>query len=82
MEDSKVAVLFEHLESQLSAIAEGVITVNEKLDSHISENRSDLKTVLRRFDENSAEHRQNKQEHQLMMQVIKELCSVPYCIYS
>ena len=73
MEDSKVAVLPEHLESRLSAIAEGVITVNEKLDAHIEENRRDFNTISKRLDENSAEHRQNKQEHQLMVQMIKEL---------
>ncbi|HAZ21841.1 MAG TPA: hypothetical protein DHD79_06775 [Firmicutes bacterium] len=32
-----------------------------------------IKIILRRFDENSAEHRQNMQEHHLMMQMIKEL---------
>jgi len=73
VEDSKVAVLPEHLESRLSAIAEGVITVNEKLDAHIEENRRDFNTISKRLDENSAEHRQNKQEHQLMVQMIKEL---------
>mgnify|MGYP001021154779 CR=1 FL=1 len=73
MEDSKVAMLLENLESQLSAIAEGVIMVNEKLDAHIEENRRDFKIIFERLDENSIEHRQNKQEHQLMMQMIKEL---------
>ena len=61
MEDSKVAMLLEHLESQISAIAKGVIMVNEKLDANIEENRRDFKIIFSKFDE-------NRQEHKLMLQ--------------
>lgn len=66
MEDSKVAVLLEDIRSQFRVFGEGLQMINEKvdkidqkLDTHIEENR-------RQFD-------QNRQDHLLMMQMIKEL---------
>jgi hypothetical protein len=66
MEDSKVAILLEDIRSQFRVFGEGLQMLNEKvdkidqkIDTHIEENR-------RQFD-------QNRQEHQLMMQMIKEL---------
>lgn len=66
MEDSKVAVILEDIRAQFKVFGEGLQTLNEKvdkidqkLDAHTEENR-------RQFD-------QNQQEHQLMMQMIKEL---------
>lgn len=73
MDDNKVAVLLEDLRAQFRTFGEGLQLVNDnierveqkvdqlgqKLDTHINENRRDFET--------------NHQEHQQLMQIIKEL---------
>ncbi len=73
MDDNKVAVLLEDLMSQFRTFGEGLQLLNDKvdrvetkvdkidkkLDAHIGENRHDFET--------------NRQEHQQLMQMIKEL---------
>lgn len=66
MDGHQVAILLEDLKSQFRTFGEGLQLVNEKmdrveqkLDSHIEEDRK--------------ESYQNRQEHQQLMQMIKEL---------
>ncbi len=66
MDDNKVAVLLEDLMSQFRTFGEGLQLLNEKMDTHIEENRKELKAIQSSLD-------QNHQEHQQLMQMIKEL---------
>ena len=66
MEDGKVAVLLEDLMSQFRTFGEGLQLLNEKMDAHIEENRKEFKAIQTGLD-------QNRQEHQQLMQMIKEL---------
>jgi hypothetical protein len=66
MDDNKVAVLLEDLKAQFRTFGEGLQLLNDKvdrveqkLDTHIEKNRRDFGT--------------NRQEHQLLIQMIKEL---------
>jgi hypothetical protein len=73
MDDNKVAVLLEDLRAQFRTFGEGlqllndkvdrietkVDTIDQKLDTHIAENRRDFE--------------KNHQEHQQLMQMVKEL---------
>jgi hypothetical protein len=66
MDDNKVAVLLEDLRAQFRTFGEGLQLLNDKvdrveqkLDAHIGENRRDFGA--------------NRQEHQLLMQMVKEL---------
>jgi len=80
MEDSNVAVMLERLESQFRIFGEGLGFLTEKVDNldnkvdKLDKKVEGLELKLNtHISENRAEHRQNKQEHQLMMQVFKEL---------
>jgi septal ring factor EnvC (AmiA/AmiB activator) len=66
MVDNKVAILLEDVRSQFRTFGEGLQLLNEKMDTHIEENRKELKTIQNSLD-------QNRQEHQQLMQMIKEL---------
>lgn len=66
MDDDKVAVLLEDLMSQFRTFGEGLQLLNEKMDTHIEENRKEFRTIQNRLD-------QNLQEHQQLMQMVKEL---------
>jgi hypothetical protein len=66
MDDNKVAVVLEDLRAQFRTFGEGLQLVNDKidrldqkLDTHITENRREFET--------------NRQEHQQLIQMIKEL---------
>ncbi len=66
MDDNKVAVLLEDLMFQFRTFGEGLQLLNEKMDTHIEENRKELKAIQNSLD-------QNHQQHQQLMQMIKEL---------
>jgi hypothetical protein len=66
MEDSKVAVLLEDIKAQFHVFGEGLQMVNEKVDKGFQEMKEFREEVNTKFD-------QNHREHQLMMQMIKEL---------
>jgi hypothetical protein len=66
MDDNKVAILLEDLRAQFRTFGEGLQLLNDKVDrveqklnTHIEENRRNFGT--------------NRQEHQLLMQMVKEL---------
>ena len=66
MDDNKVAVLIEDLMAKFRTFGEGLQLLNDKVD--------DIKISL---DDHAAENRHefnnNRQEHQQLMQMIKEL---------
>ena len=63
MDDQKVAVLIEDLRAQFRAFGEGLQMLNEKMDREFSEIKNDLNNFKS----------ENRQEHQQLMQMIKEL---------
>jgi len=73
MDDSRVAVILERLESQFRIFGEGLGFLSEKVDKLDKKVESLEHKLDSSILENRAEHRQNKQEHQLMMQMIREL---------
>jgi C4-dicarboxylate-specific signal transduction histidine kinase len=66
MDDNKVAVLLVDLKAQFRTFGEGSQLLNGKMDTHIEEDRKEFKTIQNRLD-------QNLQEHQQLMQMIKEV---------
>jgi hypothetical protein len=66
MEDSKVAVLLEDIRAQFRVFGEGLQLLNEKVDRGFQEMKEFREEANAKFD-------QNYQQHQLMMQMIKEL---------
>lgn len=66
MDDNKVAVLLEDLQSQFRTFGEGLQLVNDKID------RMDQR--VERVEQKLDTHiEQNRQEHQQLMVMIKEL---------
>lgn len=70
MDDNKVTVLLEDLISKFNAFGEGLELLNEKVDKGFKELREEMNM---RFDGVDKRFEQNRQEHQQLMQMIKEL---------
>jgi DNA anti-recombination protein RmuC len=73
MDDNKVAVLLEDLKAQFRTFGEGLQLVNDKIDKmdHRIE-RVEQKLDIH-VEENRREFNLNRQEHQQLIQMIKEL---------
>ena len=70
MDDNKVSVLLEDLQSQFRTFGEGLQLINEKVDNgftSVNGRMDKLETRLDRFEAS------NRQEHLQLMQMIKEL---------
>ncbi|MGE5557805.1 MAG: hypothetical protein ACM3WV_04255 [Bacillota bacterium] len=73
MEDSKVAILLEDIKSQFKVFGEGLQMLNEKMDT-IDQKVNKLDQKVENIEiEMKNGFQKNQQEHQLMMQMIKEL---------
>ena len=70
MDDNKVAVLLEDLMSQFRTFGEGLQMLNEKMDTHIEENRKEFKAIQQELINLRVE---NRQEHQQLKQMIADL---------
>jgi archaellum component FlaC len=84
MEDNQVAVLLEGLPAQFRTFGEGLQMMNEKVDREFSEIKSDISglknevtnlkhEVINIKHEVSSFKTENHQEHQQLLQMIKEL---------
>jgi hypothetical protein len=73
MDDNKVAVLMEDLISQFRTFGEGLQLLNDKVD-RVETKVDNLDTKLdAHIEENSHNFEKNRQEHQQLMQMVKEL---------
>ena len=77
MDDNKVAVLLEDLRAQFRTFGEGLQMLNDKVDKGFQEVNSEitsLKTELIGVKADLSNFKaENRQEHQQLMQIIKEL---------
>ena len=77
MDDNKVAVLLEGLMSQFRTFGEGLQVLNDKVDNGFNSLNGRVDKLESRIDrlEGKLTHSQesNTQEHQQLMQMIKEL---------
>lgn len=73
MDDNKVAVLLENLQSQFRTFGKGLQLVNDKIDKMDPR----IERIEQKLDNHSEENRRNfesnHQEHQQLMQMIIEL---------
>ncbi|HBE79161.1 MAG TPA: hypothetical protein DDW65_15510 [Firmicutes bacterium] len=73
MDDNKVAVLLEDLMSQFRTFGEGLQPLNDKVD-RVETKVDNLDTKLdAHIEENRHNFEKNCQEHQQLMQMVKEL---------
>ena len=73
MDDNRVAVILEDLRSQFKVFGEGLQMVNDKIDrveQKVVQVEQKVDQVEQKLD---AHIEQNRQEHQQLMQMIKEL---------
>lgn len=70
LDDNKVAVLLEDLMSKFQTFGEGLELLNEKVDKGFKELRKEMNS---RFDGVDKRFEENRQEHQQLMQMVKEL---------
>jgi peptidoglycan hydrolase CwlO-like protein len=84
MDDNKVGVLLEDLRAQFRTFGEGLQLLNEKVDREFSEIKSNISglknevtnlkhEVINIKHEVSSIKTENHQEHQQLMQMVKEL---------
>ncbi len=80
MDENKVAVLLEDLRSQFRTFGEGLQLVNDKVDKmdqkieSLDHRLGSLDHRLERVEQKLDAHiEQNRQEHQQLMQMVKEL---------
>lgn len=70
MDDTKVAVLLEDLMSQFRTFGEGLQLLNEKVDKGFQEVKTEIDSLKLEITSLKAE---NRQEHQQLQQMVKEL---------
>lgn len=84
MDDNKVAVLLEDLRAQFRVFGEGLQLINEKVDSGLKEVKDEIGSLKSDVNGLRAEvsnlkavnttfKAENHQEHQQLMQMVKEL---------
>jgi archaellum component FlaC len=77
MDDSKVAVLLDNIQAQFRAFGEGLQLLNEKMDREFNEVKGNINNIKSeitnlKYEFNSFKT-ENRQEHQQIIQMIKEL---------
>ena len=70
MDDNKVAVLLEDLQKQFRTFGEGLQLLNTKVENGFEEVNSRMNKLESRIEQMETT---NQQEHQQLMQMIKEL---------
>jgi hypothetical protein len=70
MEDNKVAVLLEDLRAQFRTFGEGLLMLNNKVDKGFQEVKTEIDSLKIELTSLKAE---NRQEHQQLKQMVKEL---------
>lgn len=77
MDDQKVAVLNEDLRAQFRTFGEGLQMLNEKMDREFGEVKNEVNNLKNEFcnlkHDLKSFKTENHQEHQQLMQMIKEL---------
>jgi predicted RNase H-like nuclease (RuvC/YqgF family) len=73
MDDNLVAVLIEDLQPQFRSFGEGLQLLNDKVDRVETKVDNLDKKLDTHIEENRRDVGQNRQEHQQLMQMIKEL---------
>lgn len=70
MEDRKVTVLLEDLQAQFRTFGEGLQLLNEKVDKGFQEIKTEIDSIKTELINVKME---NRQEHQQLLQMVKEL---------
>ena len=70
MDDNKVAILLEDLMSQFRTFGEGLQLLNDKVDKDFQEVKTEINSLKLELTNLKTE---NRQEHQQLRQMIKEL---------